>query len=264
LSNTQTTNYQKELAFALDVVKQVSPNIMHFFQSGCESVVKQDGTFVTEADKQTEEAIRQKITAAFPSDSIFGEEEGQSRTGKSDRKWIIDPIDGTYNFTRGIGIFSTLLALEDKGEIVLGVIHAPAVGDTFWASLGGGAYKNGNRLAVSQIDNLTQAQFNYGLPKRIHKHGYWPGYTELVKQTYFQRCYGDYVNFAYVFEGKSELALEVGLNPWDLAPLKIIAREAGGSFCDLDGGDSIYTGNCLVSNGRLQKAALDILTSTKE
>lgn len=250
----------KELEFALDVCKRAGALALKHFTSGIEMTMKPDNTPVTLADKECEDLIRNEIKAIFPNDAILGEEEGESGNCESNsRKWIIDPIDGTYNFARGIPIFSVLLALEIDGKIKVGVVHNPATGDAFYAQSGFGAYKNGERLKVSKVEKIEDSLFLFGGPNRILKEGLWDGFTRCIEKSYRQRGLGDYLNFAYVFEGKGEATIEVGLYPWDLAPMKVLVEEAGGKFTDLDGGDSIYTGSCLVSNGRVHDAYLRLL-----
>ncbi len=250
----------KELELALDVCKRAGVLALKHFTSGIEMTMKPDNTPVTMADKECEALIRNEIDIQFPKDSILGEEEGESGNSESNsRKWIIDPIDGTYNFARGIPIFSILLALEVAGKVRVGVVHNPATGDTFYAEAGCGAFKNGERLKVSKVAKVEDSLFMFGGPNRILQNGLWEGFTRCIGKSYRQRGLGDYLNFAYVFEGKGEATIEVGLYPWDLAPMKIIAEEAGGRFTDLDGGDSIYTGSCLVSNGLVHDAYLRLL-----
>jgi histidinol-phosphatase len=118
----------------------------------------------------------------------------------------------------------------------------------YWAEKGKGAFKNGERIYVSEIDQMSQALFNFGGPDRIMEEGLWDGFCKLIKSTCRQRGFGDYLGFALVFEGKAEAMLEVGVKPWDLAPMKIIVEEAGGIFVDLAGGKSVYQGGCIVSN----------------
>lgn len=241
----------REMKFALALLEKTGPVAMKYFSPDVQVTWKGDDTPVTAADKEIELIIRQELAQAFPDDLVLGEEHGATERAGATRRWIIDPIDGTYNFTRQTEIFATLLALEVEGKIVLGLIHAPAMNETYWAEQGLGAYLNGKRLQVSSIAELSRAQFVYGAPSRILDLGYWEGYSRIVKQTYRQRCVGDYLNFGWVFQGKAECALEMGVKPWDLAPMKILVEEAGGRYSDLDGGDSIYTGSCLVSNGLL-------------
>lgn len=261
-------SFNKEMSFALKIVEEAGQLALRHFHDGVATEMKSDNTPVTVADKQVEELIRQGIAKQFPGDEILGEEGAAlasnaiNEPGKG-RRWIVDPIDGTYNFARGVPIFSTMLALEVDGDIKLGVIHNPAgEGDTFSAEKGRGAFKNGNKLKVSVISNLEESQFNFGSPKRILARGLWNGFTKLISSTYRQRGFGDYLSFAYLFEGKAELVLEVGLKPWDLAAVKIIAQEAGGCYYDLNGGQSVYTGDCLITNGSLDDLPLKVLLET--
>ncbi|MBA3860316.1 MAG: histidinol phosphate phosphatase [Cyanobacteria bacterium PR.3.49] len=250
----------KELRFALEVCHRAGNVVMGFFDQDIEVEEKSDGTPVTQADKKSERLIRESIADQYPHDAILGEEEGGDDSPLSKgRRWIIDPIDGTYNYARAIPIFSTLLALENDGEIVLGVVCNPALDEIFWAERGCGAFRNGKKIKVSEIAELKNSQFNFGAPNRVQKHGLWDQFSRLVKETLRQRGFGDYLGFAHVFEGKAEAHLEVGLKPWDLAPMKIIVEEAGGAYSDLDGGKSIYTGSCLISNGLVHEQFLSIL-----
>lgn len=266
--------FRPELVFALDICEQAAAIAMRHYKDGVSATAKYDGTPVTIADTECERLIRTAIESKYPGDSILGEEEGategqQSSEGSAKhstgaavkRRWLVDPIDGTYGFARGNPVWSTLLALEENDEIVLGVVNAPALKETFWAEKGKGAWKNGARLKVSNYDQLDQAQFDFGGLNRIIRKGFWPGFSKLVEQTARQRSPGDYVGFAHVLEGKSEAQLEVDLKPWDLAPFRILIKEAGGAYSDLAGGDSIYTGSCLITNGILHEQFLKTLTS---
>ncbi len=255
-----STELSQDLSFALEICKEAGKLALGHFKRGVEVTMKPDNTPVTLADKECESLIRKLISTRFPDDAILGEEEeARDANAGSKRKWIIDPIDGTYNFARGIPIFSLLLALEQDGEIVIGVVHNPAMDETFYAEKGCGAFRNGERVHVSKVAKLEDSQFVFGAPNRILSEGLWSGFTKLIEQTYRQRGLGDYLNFAYVFEGKAEAALEVGLKPWDIAPMKIIVEEAGGHFTDLSGGNSVYTGSCLASNGKVHDAYLRLL-----
>lgn len=249
-----------ELAFALDVCRRAGEVALNHFDRNIAVEEKSDGTPVTAADKQCERLIRESIADKFPEDAILGEEEGGDDAPLlKGRRWIIDPIDGTYNYARAVPIFSTLLALEKEGEIVLGVVYNPAANEIFWAEKGAGAYRNGKRIKVSEISEITNAQFNFGALSRIQAMGLWDSFAELVKKTVRQRGFGDYLGFAHVFEGKAEAHLEVGVKVWDLAPMKIIVEEAGGQFSDLSGGTSVYRGSCLISNGLVHSQFLGIL-----
>jgi histidinol-phosphatase len=256
-------NHSNELFFAIEMAKSAGSIAMAHLRQGVSETIKADGTPVTVADKECEMLIRKRIKEMYPGDGILGEEEGAGGQAGSKRRWIIDPIDGTYNYARRMPIFATLIALEQDGEVVLGVVHAPAMQETFWAERGQGAYKNGLPMKVSAIDSLDQAQINFGGPNRILALGWWEGLTELVSKTLRQRGFGDYLNFSTVFEGKAEATIEVGVQIWDLAPMKVLAEESGGKFSDLKGGSSIKDGSCIVSNGKVHEAVLDILVSRK-
>ena len=249
-----------ELAFALDVCLKAGAVAMSHFDRNIAVEEKSDGSPVTAADKQCERLIRESIADRFPDDAILGEEEGGDDAPlPKGRRWIIDPIDGTYNYARAVPIFATLLALEKDGEIVLGVVYNPAMNEIFWAEKGSGGFRNGKKINVSQIAEMKNSQFNFGALNRVKAHGLWDGFSELIGQTVRQRGFGDYLGFAHVFEGKAEAHLEVGVKVWDLAPMKIIVEEAGGQFSDLAGGKSIYTGSCLISNGLVHEQFLGIL-----
>ena len=248
-----------DLSFAIEVCKEAGKTALRHFKRGVEVTMKPDNTPVTLADQECETLIREMISKRFPDDALLGEEAGESSAGSSSkRKWIIDPIDGTYNFARGIPVFSVLLALEEDAEIVAGVVHNPAMEETFYAERGGGAYRNAERIQVSKIAEIENSQFLFGAANRILNAGLWDGFTQAIRKSYRQRGLGDYLDFSYVFEGKAEAMIEVGLKAWDIAPMKVIIEEAGGQFSDLAGTNSVYTGNCLVSNGKLHEAYLSL------
>ncbi len=258
------STYSRELEFALDICKRVGNLVLDYWRKGVDTNFKSDNSPLTVTDKEAERANHRAIQQTFPGDQMVGEEEGSSvgiGTAGSARKWIIDPIDGTYNFVRGIPFFSTLLALEEDGDIIVGVIHAPAAGDTYWAARHAGAYKNGRSVSVSHIETLDKSQFNFGGLNRVFSSGFGKGFEQIVKSTYRQRGFGDYLSLGYVFEGKAEAALEVGVCAWDLAPVKVLIEEAGGRYSDLQGGDSIYTGSCLISNGLVHEELLEMLSA---
>ena len=154
---------------------------------------------------------------------------------------------------------ATLIALEEHGEVVVGVIHNPVTGELAAARRGGGAHLNGDRLRVSPVDDLAAATLlhaDLGLLRRAER---WDGFVRLVDATQRQRGFGDYLGYTLVASGRSEIYLELDLKPWDLAPCRIVVEEAGGRFTDLDGAPTIYGGSALATNGRLHEAALALL-----
>lgn len=251
--------FRAELVFALDVIEEAGRRAVKYFESGVGVTEKEDGSPVTRADKEIERMIRESIELKYPEDGILGEEEVEKKAflkhqaddKRKMRRWIVDPIDGTYNFARGIPIFSTLIALEEGDEIVAGAVYNPVFNDMYWAEKDKGAFKNGERICCSEVDQMSLALFNFGGPDRIMDEGLWDAFGQLVKRTYRQRGFGDYLGFALVFEGKAEAMLEVGVKPWDLAPMKILVEEAGGKFSDLAGGQSVYQGSCVITNSPL-------------
>lgn len=254
------TQFDQELQFARSICLESGLIALKYFGGDLKVEWKSDQTPVTLADMQVEEFLVKAISEQYPDDEILGEESSYIQgshslacVSQNGRRWIIDPIDGTYNFARNIPVFATLLALEVDGQIQVGIINAPAQSEMYWAARGGGAFKDGCPIQGSAVANLDQSQFNFGAPKRILDSGYWPVLTEIVGKTYRQRGLGDYISMCHVLEGKAEASLEVGVKPWDLAPFKILAHEAGCLFSDLRGGGSIYTGDCLITNSALHE-----------
>ena len=222
--------------------------------------LKADQTPVTQADREAEQAIVARLSAAFPDVGFLGEEFGAQ--GAQGRRWIVDPIDGTKNFIRGIPYWATLIGLEEDGEVTLGVVHAPATGETLWAQRGRGAFANGEPLRVSGVDRLGEAtllhsSLNY--VRRLPPGRYWDGFLRLVDLTDRQRGFGDYFAYTFVLRGQAELMLEADLQPWDLAPFAVLFEEAGGRLTDFEGRPTIYSGTVLASNGRLHAEALAAL-----
>ena len=235
---------------------------LRYYHGGFDVAIKADQTPVTQADREAEQLIVERLGRAFPDCGFLGEEFGGS--GTRDRRFIIDPIDGTKNFVRGIPVWATLLAFEEDGEVTAGVVHNPALGEMFWARRGGGAFRNGQRVAVSRTARLAEAQLVHAGLRPLREAGYWEGFARLVDATDRQRGFGDYMGYTLVAEGKAEIYAEIygggtGLKPWDLAPCKILVEEAGGVFTDLDGHPTIYTGSALATNGHLHEAALGLL-----
>ena len=248
----------KMLEVALEAARAAGAVALHYFSGTFQVERKADRSPVTQADREAEEAIVSVLRSAFPGYGFLGEEFGAQ--GRQDgARWIIDPIDGTRNFVRGIPFWATLIALEEAREVTLGVIYAPATGELFYARKGQGAYADGKRLSVSAVDHLEDAFLVHGSLKLLHETEYWEGFVRLADATERQRGYGDYHAYTFIARGQAELCVEVDVKPWDLGPIKLLIEEAGGRFTDLAGKPTIYSGNALVSNGRLHDPALAIL-----
>lgn len=245
------------LEAATEAARAAGEIALKYYRSGFDVTIKPDLTPVTQADREAEQVIVEILGRAFPDHGFLGEEFGER--GPRDRRFIIDPIDGTKNFVRRIPIWATLIALEEAGEITVGVVHNPVTGDLYTARRGGGAFLNGQGIHVSNVADLGGAQLIHAGLDVLRHAGWWDGFVRLVDATDRQRGFGDYLGYGLVAEGKAELYVEVDLKPWDLAPCMLLVEEAGGRFTDFDGRRSIYTGTALSTNGRLHDAALAIL-----
>ncbi|HEX6391967.1 MAG TPA: inositol monophosphatase family protein [Acidimicrobiales bacterium] len=227
---------------------------------------KPDLTPVTESDRGVELALREELAQLRPDDVIVGEEFGESSTGAtgSRRRWIIDPIDGTKNFVRGIPVWATLLALQSDGEVTVGIVSAPELGRRWWAARGQGAYAGvpagaGTPIRVSAVANLGDAQLSNGSLSGWEEHGGPARVVELALRCWRDRAFGDFWSHMLVAEGACEIALDPIVSLWDLAAIQVIVEEAGGTFTDLSGVARSDGGSAISSNGLLHDAALAIL-----
>ncbi|AXX33695.1 histidinol-phosphatase [Actinosynnema pretiosum subsp. pretiosum] len=226
---------------------------------------KPDRTPVTDADTAVETAIRDLLAAERPGDAIAGEEFGGS-VGAG-RTWVLDPIDGTKNFLRGVPAWATLIALVEGGRPVVGVVSAPALGRRWWASTGAGAWVRSDvagtaaerRITVSGVAGLADAYLSTTHLNSWAEHHSREAYLRLVDATWESRAFGDFWQHCLVAEGAIDLAAEAVVNPWDVAPLQVLVTEAGGAFSDLSGAETFQGGSALSSNGLLHRAALDVL-----
>jgi histidinol-phosphatase len=224
--------------------------------------LKPDRTQVTDADKRVEKMVRDHLASARPGDSVFGEEFGT--TGSSHRQWIVDPIDGTSNFVRGVPIWGLLLALVVDGVPQLGVVSAPALGRRWWGATGHGAWMQQDggeprRLAVSGIDELADASISYNSLRGWDAAGHLDALLSLSRAVGRTRAYGDLWAYMLVAEGAVDIAGEYDLKPWDIAALVPVVREAGGRVTTVTGGDPLGDDSILVSNGLLHDRALAVL-----
>ena len=235
------------LAVAKDAVAAAGAAALAHLRKGIVVETKPDLSPVTAADRDAEDEIVKIIRAAFPDHAILGEEGGE-RTGSSEIRWIVDPIDGTRGFARGGMMWGPMVALEVRGELVAGAIALPAQRTTYWARKGGGCFRDGTRVAVSGIAELADATLSVGELRRMIGS---PGILDLMKRAASSRCYGDLAGCALVLDGRAEAWIEGGVKPWDLAAPAILVREAGGTFTDWSGGPSFEAGFGIASNGKL-------------
>jgi histidinol-phosphatase len=212
---------------------------------------KPDRTPVTEADRAVEESIRQRVASERPGDGMLGEEFGV--TGGANRRWIVDPIDGTRNYSRGIPIWATLIALEEDGAIRLGVVSAPALGRRWWAERGAGAFANGDPIHVSGVARVEDAVLCFSLERPL---------PPIALRCWHPRAFGDFWAHMLVAEGAVDGAIDaVGVKIWDLAALQPIVEEAGGRFSAEDGTARVDGLTAISSNGLLHEALLEASAS---
>jgi histidinol-phosphatase len=228
---------------------------------------KPDLTPVTDADQAVEESIRRTLGRVRSRDAITGEEQGSS--GNSQRRWIIDPIDGTKNFVRGVPVWATLIALAVDDEVVLSVVSAPQLNRRWWASSGAGAWTGRSLLKatqchVSDVRRLEDASLSYSSITGWDELGLMDDFTSLMRRVWRTRAYGDFWSYMLLAEGAVDIACEPELEVYDMAALDVIVREAGGTFTSLAGADGPWGGNALATNGHLHDAVLSFLGSVPD
>jgi histidinol-phosphatase len=250
--------WRSRYELAIDAAHEAGRHALSYFEAKLTVEWKQDQTPVTVADRETEKLLRRRLLEKFPDDGLFGEEFGDA-PGTSGYRWVIDPIDGTRSFVRGIPIWATLVALEYKGEPIAGIAEAPAMHETHRALRGDSAFRNDRPIHVSDIANLNEAQFFYSSLSWFMQAGRQNAFSELVEKTNRQRGFGDYYGFVLVAQGAGEFMAEYGIHRWDVAALKVIVEEAGGRYSNWQGRPDKYEPDVLVSNGKLHDEVLRIL-----
>ncbi|GAC1584548.1 MAG: histidinol-phosphatase [Candidatus Dormibacteria bacterium] len=226
----------------------------HFGSVELRVETKPDLTPVSNADREVESTIRDAIGTSRPGDAVVGEEYGTSGRGR--RRWIIDPVDGTRNYVRGVPVFATLIALEVEGDITTGVVSAPALGSRWWAARGEGAHSRAGELRVSAITSLSEATLCHASLESWRKVDALEGFLALSGSCSRGRGFGDFWQHMLVAQGSAEIAIEPAVSLWDMAAIKVIVEEAGGRFSDLAGRATAAGGDAISSNGHLHEAAL--------
>ena len=260
--------YDDDLRLTLVMADQVDSMTTRAFKERTFSVdTKPDTTLVTDADREAERIVRAQLQRTRPRDSILGEEYGT--TGHSSRQWIVDPIDGTHNFVRGVPVWATLIALVEDGEVVVGVVSAPALGRRWWAAKGGGAWTgrsltSAKRLQVSGVSRIEDASLSYsslgGWAERMQLRAF----LALSEECWRTRGYGDFWSYMLVAEGAVDIATEPELEVYDMAALVPIVTEAGGRFTSLHGAAGPWGGDALATNGHLHDEVITRLRSVSD
>ncbi|QEW04875.1 histidinol phosphatase [Microbacterium lushaniae] len=236
------------------------------FDSGDLDVsAKADESYVTEADLAAEREIRAILATERPDDGVLGEEYGSRGAGL--RRWVIDPIDGTHNYLRGIPVWATLIALTVDGAPTVGVVSQPAIGRRWWAARSAGAWTSApdgrvRRIHVSDVSTLERASISFQSIAQWAGAGHLPALLELSRSVWRDRGYGDALPYMWLAEGRLEMVAEFDVKEYDIAALAPIVTEAGGRFTAYDGSDSLIEGSSLATNGVLHSAFLDLLHAT--
>ena len=256
--------WRDDLHLAHAIADQVDPMTLGRFDSqDFEVETKPDLTPVTQADREAERLIRDYLSRARNRDSVLGEE--FPTTGHSPRQWVIDPIDGTKNFVRGVPVWATLIGLVEDGRVVVGVVSAPALGRRWWAVTDGGAWTGrslatAKRLRVSSVSDLADASLSYSSLSGWAERRRLRGMLSLMQACWRTRAYGDFWSYMLLAEGAVDLAAEPELELYDMAALVPVVTEAGGRFTSLEGEPGPWGGDAVASNGRLHDHALTRLS----
>jgi histidinol-phosphatase len=253
--------FERELQFAHAVADDAAALGMGSFRDAALEIRrKADTSLVTDADLAIEAMVRERIAATFPDDRILGEEEGGSHD-PAGRVWIVDPIDATANFARGIPVWGTLLALQIDGEGMMGIASAPALGERYAAVRGEGATMDGAPVHVSDVSSLADAQVLFAELRDMA-----PALREAVLETldraWRDRSFGDFWAHMLVARGAAEVMIEPDLAIWDYAALQVIVEEAGGRMTTFGGGPPVHGGSVLTTNGALHEELLGRLAGT--
>ncbi len=244
------------LEVAVDAAYLAGQRTLAWFQTGVSAEYKSDDTPVTIADREAERVLRERIHASFPDHAILGEEEGES-TGTAPYRWVVDPIDGTKAFVSGVPLYGTLVGVEHEGRVVAGAIHIPALRDMVCAADGMGCWWNGRRCHVSDRTDLSRAVVVCSSIVRSQKRS--EAFGRLVDSTYLQRTWGDAFGYALVATGRVDIMIDPVKSPWDVGPMPVVFREAGGMASDWQGNDTIHGRDYVATNGRLHAQVIDIL-----
>jgi histidinol-phosphatase len=247
-----------DLRFALELADLADAITTERFQADDLIVeTKPDLSPVTEADRAVEQVLRKRIGEERPGHRVVGEEFGADDPGGA--RWILDPIDGTKNYLRGLPVWATLIALEREGRVEVGVVSAPALARRWWAARDQGAFVNGRRMHVSKVAELSDAVLSYASVLSWEQHGLGDQFFELARRCWRTRGFGDFWSHMLVAEGGADVAVEPEVELWDLAAPQVIVEEAGGRFTNLGGVPTPAGGSVVSTNGLLHDRVLTIL-----
>jgi histidinol-phosphatase len=250
--------WEQELHVACAAARRAGALALRHQRAGVRAETKPDLSPVTVADRESERLIVEEISGAFPGDGFLGEE-GGAKEGRSGRRWIIDPIDGTRDFVRGVQHWAVLIGLEEAGRVVVGVAYFPGLDRLYHASRGAGAFRDGEPIHVSDIASPPDALVCVNGMHMLARYPWSPRVLGWVAQFGSVRSFGGCMDAVLLASGQVDLWLEPESQPWDLAPLQIIVEEAGGRFFDFTGAPTIHGGNCVACVPGLEKVARSLL-----
>lgn len=257
------TELRSLLDFANEIARNAGAITNRHFKGSFVAERKADNSFVTVADREAEKYLRANIEKAFPDDAILGEEEGE-KPGRSGRRWILDPIDGTYSFVHGVPLYGVLVGLEVDGQMVLGVVNLPALDELISAASGVGCTWNGMATQVSATASLADALLLSTDFGTCEPHGFGRAAELLQRQVHARRTWGDAYGHVLVATGRADVMLDPIMNAWDCAPLLPIVEEAGGTFTNWQGQRTIFGGNAISTNGKLFDSVMSVIRDAEE
>ena len=259
-----TASNADDLGLALELAELADGITLERFRASDLVVeTKPDLTPVSEADRTVEQLLRKRIAEERPAHAVLGEEFGVGDGPAATTRWIVDPIDGTKNYVRGIPVYATLIALERDGALSVGVASAPALGRRWWAARGAGAFADGVPLRVSRVAKLEDAQLGHSSVSSWADHGLTERFLELERRCWRGRGFGDFWTHMMVAEGACDVAAEPEVSLWDVAAVQVIVEEAGGRFTNLAGLPRADGGSAVSSNGLLHDEVLGILDAAR-
>ena len=259
-----TESLRNYLDFAIETAWQAGQLTLGYFQTGLRPDFKADETPVTAADRKAEQLIRSRIEQCFPGHSIIGEEYGDSAPGSTHPRWIIDPIDGTRAFVRGVPMYAVLIGLEIEGQCRVGVAHFPALGELIAAATGEGCWWNGRRARVSEVTRLKDGLVAHADAASFAPHGRGQAWARLQQTAGYRVGWSDAYGYLLVATGRAELMLDPIMDVWDCAAHVPILQEAGGYFGDWQGNTTIYGNEAMATSQALLPEVLRLLNSDEQ
>jgi myo-inositol-1(or 4)-monophosphatase len=259
LSIYRSDPFRSYLDFTLHTAQEAGQISLKYYQTGLQPDFKKDASPVTIADRETEEFIRGRIEQVYPGHAIVGEEFGESTSRGEPFRWIIDPIDGTRAFVRGVPLYGVLIGLEIEGVCRVGVAHFPALQETVHAASGSGCWWNGQPAHVSTVPRLDQALLAHADTASFARCGKGPAWERLQQATQFRAGWGDCYGYLLVATGRAEVMVDPIMNVWDCGPFPVILEEAGGYFGDWKGNVTMIAGEALATTQTLLPQVLGVL-----